>query len=611
MTLPFLRRHRRLLLYSLGRLGLISLTAVSIASIFNWTNHRNYWQGTIFSVQTVDFNLLTHTLPSKLSYLLIEEETQEIQRTLESHYGFFGLVITDCRRETPNCPEQTITHAAPPTSSMTPSPTVEDLAEAPFDILRDPPPRFAEWFYESSRDRHPIATGQTNPGDIIGRVYYLRGTPPQFLQDYWGWLRNPTHLEGSRFIYFVTTLFFLVGGTMTWVILELILYSQRQKRQKLEDDAQFLKQQLQQQLQKIPQLLEERESVRSELEAYRHQQQKLTQNLQNSIADYEQQLKELQDQEQERQQTLETLENDLASVIESQTEAQELIEERERKIAELKHYQQEQERKRQERTQVLEKLRHDLELTQQSALEAQAETETLNQVIAELTRDRDLAQEQYQTLQAKLSQQLDNSTLKQALDSSRKELQQSQQQAEYRELQLLQENSKLKKDIDDYIEYNETFETLAVEQSEVLSQEKETLNLEIEKLQQKITWLEQENHSYYSNKLHLESRIKQLAKFEEAIKSIQDDETNNNESETIIHRIIFSEMPQVSGKDVIKCLTKLGFTHKHTTGSHARLEKTDTRFCTVPIHSQPLPLGTLRNILINAGVTVEDLKEKL
>ncbi len=604
MTFTFLRRHRRLLLYSLGRLGLISLTAFSIASIFNWTNHRNYWQGTIFSVQTVDFNLLTHTLPTTLSYLLIEGESAEIQRTLESHYGFFGLVMTDCPRETANCPEQTITYFAPATSSMTPSPTLEDLADAPFDVLRDPPPRFAEWSYESSRDRHPVPTGQTNPGNIIGRVYYLRGTPPQFRQDYWGWLRNPTYLEGSRFIYFVTTLFFLIGGTMTWVIIELILYSQRKQRQELEEDAQFLKQQLQQQLQKIPQLLEERESVRSELESYRHQQQQVTQNLQTSITDYEQQLKELQDQEQERQQTLETLEADLISVLESQTEAQELIEERERKIAELKQHQQEQERKRQERTQVLEKLRHDLDLTQQSALEAQAETETLNQVIAELTHDRNLAQEQYQKLQAKLSQQLDNSTLKQALESSRKELQQSQQQAEQRELQLLQENSKLKKDIDDYLEYNENFEALAVEHSQ-------ELNLEIERLRDKITDLEQENQHYYSNKHYLEYRIKQLEKFEEAIKSMEDDDHDNNDSETIIHKIMFSEMPQVSGKNVIKALERLGFTHKHTTGSHARLEKTDTRSCTIPTHSQPLRLGTLRNILINARVTVEDLKEKL
>ena len=458
-------------------------------------------------------------------------------------------------------------------------------------------------------NRHPVPTGQINPGDIIGRVYYLRGTPPQFRQDYWGWLRNPTHLEGLRFIYFVTTLFFLVGGTMTWVIIELILYVQRKQRQDLEADAQSLKQQRQQQLEKIPQLLEERESARSELNSYRQQQQQLTHNLQASIADYEQQLTVLQDQEQERQQTLDTLEHDLRAVIESQAEAQELIEERERKIAELKQHQQEQERKRQERTLVLGQLRYDLELTQQSASEAQAKIETLNQLIAELTRDRNLAQEQYQNLQAKLSQQLDNTTLKQALESSRKELQQTQQQAEQRELQLLQENLKLKKDIKEQIDHNETFEELAVEQSNFLSREKEELKAEIESLQNRVTLLEQENYNYNSYQIHLKDRIKQLEELEEAIQSIEEDESH--ESETIIHRIIFSEMPQVSGQDVIKSLKKMGFSYERTKGSHARLQKTDTRSCTVPIHSQPLRLGTLRNILINAGVTVEDLKQNL
>lgn len=49
-------------LWIVGRLGLILSTAFVLASIANWFNYRSYWHGTIRRVQTVDFNLLSHTL---------------------------------------------------------------------------------------------------------------------------------------------------------------------------------------------------------------------------------------------------------------------------------------------------------------------------------------------------------------------------------------------------------------------------------------------------------------------------------------------------------------------------------------------------------------------
>ncbi len=44
------------------------------------------------------------------------------------------------------------------------------------------------------------------------------------------------------------------------------------------------------------------------------------------------------------------------------------------------------------------------------------------------------------------------------------------------------------------------------------------------------------------------------------------------------------KMPVISGKELIKILSKLGFTVFRTKGSHARLKHQDGRATTVPIH---------------------------
>ncbi|MEG4229452.1 hypothetical protein QUA35_29780 [Microcoleus sp. N9_B2] len=84
------------LIKSLGRFTLIATFSLGLATVKNWENYKNYWHGTIFAVQTVDFNMLSHTLPVKLSYTLLQGNIEELQRTLDSNYGLFGLIVTDC-----------------------------------------------------------------------------------------------------------------------------------------------------------------------------------------------------------------------------------------------------------------------------------------------------------------------------------------------------------------------------------------------------------------------------------------------------------------------------------------------------------------------------------
>ncbi|HEY1469357.1 MAG TPA: type II toxin-antitoxin system HicA family toxin [Candidatus Acidoferrum sp.] len=68
-------------------------------------------------------------------------------------------------------------------------------------------------------------------------------------------------------------------------------------------------------------------------------------------------------------------------------------------------------------------------------------------------------------------------------------------------------------------------------------------------------------------------------------------------------------LPVVSGNELIRALTKFGYEAVRQKGSHVRLRhSTDLKKhpITVPLHDE-IAFGTLRRILRDAGVTVEQL----
>jgi len=69
-----------------------------------------------------------------------------------------------------------------------------------------------------------------------------------------------------------------------------------------------------------------------------------------------------------------------------------------------------------------------------------------------------------------------------------------------------------------------------------------------------------------------------------------------------------SSLPILKPREVIKALLRAGFYIHHQTGSHARLlhRSNPELRVTVPIHSKDIPKGTLRRIIRQAGLTVED-----
>lgn len=72
-----------------------------------------------------------------------------------------------------------------------------------------------------------------------------------------------------------------------------------------------------------------------------------------------------------------------------------------------------------------------------------------------------------------------------------------------------------------------------------------------------------------------------------------------------------SKLPQVRPKDLVKALLKAGFSKDHQTGRHVYLKHPDGRLTSISIHPKPIPNGTLRAILKQTQLEVEQLKKLL
>ena len=69
-----------------------------------------------------------------------------------------------------------------------------------------------------------------------------------------------------------------------------------------------------------------------------------------------------------------------------------------------------------------------------------------------------------------------------------------------------------------------------------------------------------------------------------------------------------AELPVLRSREVVAALGRAGFFVHHQSGSHAVLRhRTETsRRVTVPMHSRDLKRGTLRSIVREAGLSVDE-----
>lgn len=72
-------------------------------------------------------------------------------------------------------------------------------------------------------------------------------------------------------------------------------------------------------------------------------------------------------------------------------------------------------------------------------------------------------------------------------------------------------------------------------------------------------------------------------------------------------------LPQIKGDRLVNALRKQGWYVDRTHGSHVimRHENKPGTKVVIPIHREPIKLGTLSNILKRAELSVEEIKELL
>jgi len=537
------------LIKSLGRFTLLATFSFGLGTLRNWEHYNNYWHGTIFRVQTVDFNMLSHTLPVKLSYTLLQGNIGELQRTLDSNYGLFGLIVTDCKMATKDCLSEQIIYQSKSSHKWTKEISLATLSNHPYDLLQNPPPLQTERQYAKPDDSKPIPTGKVNSGEIIGRVYYVRGVPPTFIEDYNNWIKNPFKRTGSRTLYTSTFALFFVSSLSAWIIIELVLSAKRneqhlaqQQREQLQREIQQIKLQLEEKNQQTIELIDQRERGLAELESYRQGQEQNKRELENQIASYE---SELALREQQQQETAQTLEDDLQLLWQEWQE------------------------------------------TSQRESEAKQRSEALNQTIADLKRDRDLIQQQSRQLEQQLETIPNINELHAALEGSRAELERIKAGSRDLEVYVLEENHKLKEknaDLDRELDS-------ALEENHKLDEENADLDRKLNSAKEYIRYLQ--NIMYDNNSLI-------------------------SDTQEIVIDSSFSAgarpLRNVSGRDAVRSLERLGFTEDRQNGSHVILKKMITRTISlpVPIHGgRALKDGTLRTIVRQAEITREDFFDNL
>jgi len=65
-------------------------------------------------------------------------------------------------------------------------------------------------------------------------------------------------------------------------------------------------------------------------------------------------------------------------------------------------------------------------------------------------------------------------------------------------------------------------------------------------------------------------------------------------------------LPVLRPREVVAALRRAGFVVHHQTGSHAILKSAAGRRVTVPMHNRDLKTGTLRSIVRESGMSVDE-----
>jgi len=196
--------------------------------------HIDYWYGTIYHVETVDFNLLHHTLPNTLSQLIIADRDDLIEKVLDSNYGMFGLVITD-RTGQSILYKTSRDYRRHKTWEPQISPEMLAKSEEPYDLLTDPPPLEARYIHKNPLQSTATKTKAPVVGKQLGRIYYIRNVPPSLIEDLSSFTNGQFwELSGAKRGYLFITLIAVSFSSIAMLLVMLRRRKLQAKQQELE-----------------------------------------------------------------------------------------------------------------------------------------------------------------------------------------------------------------------------------------------------------------------------------------------------------------------------------------------------------------------------------------
>ncbi|HEY9684179.1 MAG TPA: hypothetical protein V6C86_21545 [Oculatellaceae cyanobacterium] len=223
---------------------IVVVVGVMIWLLLCHENYKSYWLGTIYKVQTTDFNILHHTLPLTLSELILSDREDLIQKTLDSNYGLFGLVVTDPKDDSVLYKTSKVWQRESWQGHIAPDELARIKKSEPYDLLTDPPPLEPSWEHPSPRAAEAVAYVKDvfqKKGRVIGHLYYVRPEPPPFLEDLRGFLLNGFfEMSGSKRGYLYITLTSMAFS----VIVILLIWMRKRSLEMSRGELEYLQREL-------------------------------------------------------------------------------------------------------------------------------------------------------------------------------------------------------------------------------------------------------------------------------------------------------------------------------------------------------------------------------
>jgi hypothetical protein len=201
-------------------------------------NYKSYWLGTIYRVQTADFNMLHATLPPTLSQLIVAGRDDVIQKVLDSNYGLFGLIVTDPTDQSIIYRTGKIYHRESWQGRIAPENLAAMTKAEPYDVLSDPPPLGPAWEHPTPRSGQAEkvkSASASSSAKVLGHLYYVRPAPPPFLEDLFGFLSTGIfEMSGAKRGYLYITLITLAFSTVALLLVWLRQRGLEMKQSQLE-----------------------------------------------------------------------------------------------------------------------------------------------------------------------------------------------------------------------------------------------------------------------------------------------------------------------------------------------------------------------------------------